>query len=78
VAANDLKDDGMPKLQKSLSGVDGEGFIGIPDLVADGGLRSGSVQARLEEACSGRGKRVVQCEYMVEDVCGESGADGLV
>ena len=61
MAADDLKHDGMPRLQKSLAETSGEQFFGIPDVVSDGGLKSANVQARLQKACAAKGKKEVQC-----------------
>ncbi|KAK5173487.1 uncharacterized protein LTR77_002168 [Saxophila tyrrhenica] len=76
VAANDLKDDGMPKLQKSLAGTEEGQFLGIPDLVADGGLKVGNVRTRLEEVCGKKGKKEVDYDAMADTVTSVLGKDG--
>jgi hypothetical protein len=63
VTAEDLRGDKMAKLQKALNNADGAKFLGIPDLVKDGGLRPQGVAERLREVCGQAGKTEVDCEY---------------
>ena len=65
VTAEDLRGNKMAKLQKMLGGVDEAQFVGIPDLVEDGGLKPYNVKARLIAACEARGKTEVDCKWSV-------------
>jgi hypothetical protein len=62
VTADDLRHDRMPKLQKALGSVDGSKFLGIPDLVDDGFLKSATVAEGIDWECRQVGKKVRQAE----------------
>jgi hypothetical protein len=52
----------MPKLQKALGSVDESKFLGIPDLVDDGFLKSATVAEGIDWECRQVGKKVRQAE----------------
>lgn len=55
----------MAKLQAALHEAGDAKFVGIPDLVKDGGLQAERVGERLREVCGKAGKREVDCEYIL-------------
>ena len=62
VSANDISDGGMPKLQKRVAGAAKGTVVEIPEVNVNGELSAQSIKARLEKACSNKGKKGVECE----------------
>ena len=62
VRADDLKNGGMSKLQKSIEEVNEGHTRDIPEVARNGEFSALSIQTRLEKACSAKGKKSVDCE----------------
>ena len=66
VSASDFKDGALPKMQKRMAGAEKSTVVQIPEVSIRGELSAQRIQSRLEEACSAKGKKSVECEFTLK------------